>query len=69
VWAKPNRHFEQNSVAGIHQYDGQRVISGVRATNNDKSLSLGTRDEASDSSSSPPRHVHVMARPLPYAKF
>jgi hypothetical protein len=67
-FARPNRHFEQNSVAGIHQCDGRRVISGVRATDNDKSLSLGTRNEGS-SSSSHRRHVRVMAPPLPYAKF
>jgi hypothetical protein len=31
-FARPNRHFEQKFVAGIHQCDGRQVISGVRAT-------------------------------------
>jgi hypothetical protein len=67
-FGRPNRHFEQNSVADIHQCDGQRVISGVRAIDDAKSLSLGTHEQASVSSSHG-RCVLVMTRPLPYAKF
>jgi hypothetical protein len=68
-WAK-------NSVAGIHQCERRWVISGVRAADNDKSLSLGTREEASErliilSSSSSCVHVNGSAPPslMPSSNF
>jgi hypothetical protein len=78
VWADPTLPdptdiLSKNSVAGIHQC-GRWVISGVRATDNDKSLSLGTREEASElliisSSSSPCAHKWLGPSLMPSSNF